>query len=79
LRPSDADANPMLKLELEEFAQAPITGDLNGENTRGLLARLNGLRDEPGDRRFFVNDLNGPLYILYKKTKRFTTYLDFNG
>ena len=26
-----------------------------------------------------MNDLNGPLYILDKKTKTFTTYLDFNG
>ena len=48
-------------------------------NTRGLLARVNFLREEPGGRRFFVNDLNGPLYILDKKTKQFTTYLDFNG
>ena len=57
----------------------PITGDLGGELTRGLLARVNFLRDEPGGRRFFVNDLNGPLYILDKQTKQFTTYLDFNG
>ncbi len=40
---------------------------------------MNFLRDEPGGRRFFVNDLNGPLYIVDKQTKRFTTYLDFNG
>ena len=32
-----------------------------------------------GGRRFFVNDLNGPLYILDKQTKTFTKYLDFNG
>ena len=57
----------------------PITGDLDGQNTRGQLARVNFLRDEPGGRRFFVNDLNGPLYILDKQTKAFTTYLDFNG
>ena len=57
----------------------PITGDPGGEHTRGQLARVNFLRDEPGGRRFFVNDLNGPLYILDKKTKQFTTYLDFNG
>ena len=37
------------------------------------------MRDEPGGRRFFVNDLNGPLYILDKQKKTFTTYLDFNG
>ena len=57
----------------------PITGEIGGENTRGQLARVNFLRDEPGGRRFFVNDLNGPLYILDKQTKQFTTYLDFNG
>ena len=28
---------------------------------------------------FFVHDLNGPFYILDKKTKALTTYLDFNG
>jgi hypothetical protein len=40
---------------------------------------VNFLREEPGGRRFFVNDLNGPLYILDQKTRQFTTYLDFNG
>jgi mono/diheme cytochrome c family protein len=40
---------------------------------------VNYLRDEPGGRRFFVNDLNGRLYILDKQSKQFTTYLDFNG
>lgn len=68
-----------LTLQLEDFAALPITGELAGENTRGQLARVNYLRDEPGGRRFFVNDLNGPLYILDKSTKAFTTYLDFNG
>lgn len=68
-----------LTLELADYAPMPITGELDGQNTRGLLARVNFLRDEPGGRRFFVNDLNGPLYILDKQTKRFTTYLDFNG
>ena len=52
---------------------------LRGELTRGLLARVNFLREEPGGRRFFVNDLNGPLYILDKQSKQLTTYLDFNG
>src|SRR5688500_18395061 len=66
-------------LDLADFAQMPITGDLAGQNTRGQLARVNFLRDEPGGRRFFVNDINGPLYIVDRKTKTFTTYLDFNG
>ena len=57
----------------------PITGELDGQNTRGQLARVNVLHDEPGGRRFFVNDLNGPLYILDKQTRKFTVYLDFNG
>src|SRR6187399_1270742 len=68
-----------LALELEDYVQMPITGELDGQNTRRLLARVNFLRDEPGGRRFFVNDLNGPLYILDKQRKTFTTYLDFNG
>ena len=36
--------------------------------------------EEPGGAgRFFVNDLNGPLYIVDKETKKAATYLDFNG
>ena len=31
------------------------------------------------EKRLFVNDLNGPLYILDKETKKATIYLDFNG
>jgi mono/diheme cytochrome c family protein len=74
-----SDPIPEHALALSDYVQMPITGDPAGELTRGLLARVNFLRDEPGGRRFFVNDLNGPLYILDKQTKRFTTYLDFNG
>ncbi len=74
-----ADTTPRQTLELSEYVRAPITGDVAGRDTRALLARINYLRDEPGGRRFFVNDLNGPLYILDKQTKAFTTYLDFNG
>jgi len=70
---------PRPALLLADYAQMPITGDLDGKDTRGELARVNVLRDEPGGRRFFVNDLNGPLYILDKQTRAFTTYLDFNG
>ncbi|HMF60377.1 MAG TPA: PQQ-dependent sugar dehydrogenase [Vicinamibacterales bacterium] len=74
-----AQPTTRLTLELADYAQMPITGELDGQNTRGELARVNFLRDEPGGRRFFVNDLNGPLYIVDKQTKTFTTYLDFNG
>ena len=76
---ADASATPRRTLELSDYAQMPITGDPGGENTRAQLARVNFLRDEPGGRRFFVTDLNGPLYILDKQTKTFTKYLDFNG
>ena len=74
-----AQAEARLRLQLEDYAQLPITGELDGQNTRGQLARVNFMREEPGGRRFFVNDLNGPLYILDKQTKKFTVYLDFNG
>jgi mono/diheme cytochrome c family protein len=72
-------APPRFALELQDYAALPITADNTDQNTRAQLARVNYLRDEPGGRRFFVNDLNGPLYILDKRTKQFTIYLDFNG
>ncbi len=68
-----------LVLDLQDYAALPITADNTNDNTRAQLARVNYLRDEPGGRRFFVNDLNGPLYILDKQKKTFSTYLDFNG
>ena len=77
--PTAASETPRPRLALEDYARMPLTGDIGGANTRGELARINFMREEPGGRRFFINDLNGPLYILDKKTKRLTTYLDFNG
>ena len=78
-RPFAVQPTPRLALELQDYAALPITADNTDANTRAQLARVNYLRDEPGGRRFFVNDLNGPLYILDKQTKTFTKYLDFNG
>jgi hypothetical protein len=78
-RPMAQQSSPRLELELQDYGALPITADNTDQNTRAQLARVNNLRDEPGGRRFFVNDLNGPLYILDKRTKQFTTYLDFNG
>src|SRR5437762_13971815 len=78
-RPVAVQPTPRMALELQDYASLPVTADNTNENTRAQLARANFLRDEPGGRRFFVNDLNGPLYILDKQTKTFTTYLDFNG
>jgi mono/diheme cytochrome c family protein len=78
-RPFAVQPAPRLALELQDYAALPITSDNTNTNTRAQLARVNFVRDEPGGWRFFVNDLNGPLYILDKQKKTFTTYLDFNG
>ena len=76
-----AGSSPRLTLDLEDYVAMPITGTFDGTGqTDGMLARVNSIREEPGGAsRLFVNDLNGPLYIIDKKTKSFTTYLDFNG
>jgi hypothetical protein len=70
-----------LTLDIADYATLPITGQLDGAGqTDGLLARVNALRSEPGnDDRFFVVDLNGPLYILDKRSRTWATYLNFNG
>src|SRR6185369_6186774 len=73
------DTKPQHTLQLTDYVQVPITADNTDTSTRAELARVNFLRDEPGGHRFFINDLNGPLYILDKQTKQFTTYLNFNG
>ncbi len=75
-------AAPEITLDIRDVATMPMTGKVNGTGQNlGLLARVNFMREEPGVTRdrVFVNDLNGPLYILDKKTGKFTTYLDFNG
>jgi hypothetical protein len=76
-----ADSAPAITLEIKDYATAPITGLLDGKGqTDGMLARINSLREEPfGALRLWVNDLNGPLYILDRATKTFAKYLDFNG
>jgi hypothetical protein len=70
-----------LALKIADYAALPITGSPEGTgNNAGSLARVNFLREEPApSRRLFVNDLTGPLYILDRKTKKTTTYLDLNG
>ena len=75
-----AAERPLL-LELSDYLALPITGKLDGKGqTDGMLARVNSFREEPGDRgRVFVHDLTGPLYLLDKKSRTLTTYLNFNG
>jgi hypothetical protein len=75
-------ASPELTLEIRDYAVMPVTGAVDGVgNSASLLARINFLREEPGGpgKRLFVNDLNGPLYILDKSTRKVSTYLDLNG
>src|SRR5262249_51604970 len=75
-------ASPDLTIEIKDYATMPITGAVDGtSNSASLLAKVNVLLQEPGvsKNRFFVNDVNGALYILDKNTKKLTTYLDFNG
>src|SRR5438132_1186833 len=80
LRPCAAFGQ-QLTIELKDYVTMPMTGTTDGTGSNEvLLARVNALREEPGGApRFFVADLNGPLYILDKATKKFTTYLDFDG
>lgn len=73
-------AQAALVLDVVDYATAPMTGAMDGQGNAGPLARITTMREEPGGgSRFFVVDLNGPLYILDKQTRAFTTYLDFNG
>ncbi len=72
-------ATPERTLEVADYIALPITGDMSADRVTGLLARGSILRDEPGSQRSFINDLNGPLYMLDKRTKQLTPYLNFNG
>lgn len=68
---------PERTLDLADYLELPITGDNSTNQVTGQMARGSILREEPGGRRFFVNDLNGPLYIVNKQTKQLTSYLNF--
>ena len=76
-----AEAQQTLTLEIRDYATLPITGQPIGKTSNEmLLARVNAIREEPGGApRLFVTDMNGPLYILDKKTRQMTKYLDFDG
>lgn len=76
------DASPTLTLQVRDYLTLPTTEKLDPTTQQqGEFSRVNFLREEPGpDRdRVFLSNLNGPLYILNKRTKKLTTYLDFNG
>ena len=71
----------VLTLEIKDYVTMPMTGMVQGKTSNEmLLARVNTIREEPGGApRLFVADMNGPLYILDKKTKELKKYLDFDG
>src|SRR5882672_4304705 len=62
---SVAGGPSQLALEIADYVALPITGLVDGKGqTDGMLARINGLREEPGGaNRFFIYDLNGPVNI----------------
>jgi hypothetical protein len=75
-------AAQQITIQIKDYAAMPVTGLTDSKSMNvPYLSRVNFLREEPGvnRRRLFVNDLNGPLYILDRKSKSFTTYLNFNG
>lgn len=75
----DPDAAPFV-IELADQAAMPMTGAWGVGGNLSVVARINFMRQEPvPNGRFFVNDLNGPLYILDRETKLPTLYLDLNG
>jgi hypothetical protein len=75
-----AAASAQMTIDVGDYAAAPITGRFGASGNASALARLNFVRPEPGTSgRLFVNDLNGPLYIVDPVTHAFTKYLDLNG
>jgi hypothetical protein len=74
-------ATAQATLDIEDYVVTPMTGLVDGKGSNELLlSRVNTLREEAGgSTRFFISDLNGPLYIFDKATKRFSLYLNFNG
>jgi len=74
-------ASAQATLELEDYLVMPMTGMVDGKGSNEvLLSRVNALREEVGgSTRVFISDLNGPLYIVDKQTRKLAVYLDFNG
>ncbi|HEX4998437.1 MAG TPA: PQQ-dependent sugar dehydrogenase [Terriglobia bacterium] len=66
-------------LEIRDYMTFPITGSASGAGILGELARINSFQEEPGGKRFFAHDLNGPLYIIDKSTRTPVVYLNLNG
>ncbi len=65
-------------LQISDYLTMPMTGKVNGSDNVAQLTRINFMRPDPANaNRFFVNDLNGPLYIVDKTTKAISTVSRF--
>ena len=74
---------------IEDYATPPLSSASDGPRIypppidyHGQLARVVSMRSEPANAplassRFFVDDMNGNLYILDKATRKFTPYITF--
>jgi len=67
IRPADG----AITVNAVEFASIP---DVGGDPARMML-----MVHEPGTRRFFVNDMRGPLYTVSEDGKAVALYLDINA
>ena len=66
-----AATDGVIRVNAVEFASIP---DVGGEPARMML-----MSHEPGTRRFFVNDMRGPLYTVSEDGKSVRLYLDINA
>ena len=64
-------ADGVIRVTAVEFASVP---DVGGEPARMML-----MSHEPGTRRFFVNDMRGPLYTVSEDGKSVGLFLDINA
>jgi hypothetical protein len=60
----------MVRVNVREFASLP--------DIEGVPARMMRLVDEAGTKRFFVNDMRGPIYSVSYDGKAVALYLDIN-
>jgi hypothetical protein len=73
-------AAQLTTLRVEDYAELPQTGIIGGGANQGYMARVNFMAQDPTNaNRMWVNDLQGPLYMLDRETREFNQYLNFNG
>jgi hypothetical protein len=72
-------APKVLNAGLADYLEMPSTGNFAVRDARSQVARINFLIEEPGNRRMFISDSSGPLYIVDKRKKKAVPYINFNG